>query len=701
MAVDQSISDARLNDEALSELGLTEQPFVENKKLSRFSDTTSQKIRASLEQKLRFGQSLHLLTGDPGVGKSVFLSQLFKHCKNNLKPFVAKGDDSFSSLAFLAAVQHQVAGEAGEHDSVHDYVDALAPHFEKLADDKLGVVLAIDDAHDAPVEEVAELINLMPAFSGDDEPTARLLLVGEPALAEELNELAEEFDESAFDPTHTSLLPLDETRIPDYLSSRLKQAGFTDAFPFTDKAISKIHRESGGLPGRINASAATYLNRVYSAAPAEAAGAGLLSTLGWPLVALGAAAVGLIAWGLSMFFVDNEPDALVQIDNTPVITTESNDATVVAASNNLNASDTASDTTGANLNSPLIDESALPTAEDTSDNTTASSLVVDGTDASASLPVTDNLLKPEDQLPATAPNTTESVAATVAESVADTTAEVQETVTEIVPAPTDSVADVASSAADAVQQEAGAAADAGSELLNTVNETVAQRAEQISADAESTANAVAVNTSEQTEQLAQSIGQQVPIQALPESVEVIVPGAVSTTAQDTAVTGTDALLQNDNDAAATDNLNNNGGVAVPVQPAVTDSNGVALAIDNVDAQPAITQPAIVQPAIERAVENERWVLFQDAGKFTVQLATSRERDYIIDLAQSLPALDPIAIYPFLTTNSKNPVFGLLSGLYNTREEAVAAVESMPGAAKQFGVWIRPIGDLQSDIKAKK
>ena len=63
--------------------------------------------------------------------------------------------------------------------------------------------------------------------------------------------------------------------------------------------------------------------------------------------------------------------------------------------------------------------------------------------------------------------------------------------------------------------------------------------------------------------------------------------------------------------------------------------------------------------------------------------------------------DPVAIYPFLTTDSQNPVFGLLSGLYETRSEAIAAVESMSEEAKKFGVWIRPVGDLQDDIKRRQ
>lgn len=684
MAVDQSISEARLNDETLSELGLTEQPFVENKKLARFSDASTQKLRASLEQKLRFGQSVHLLTGESGVGKTVFLSQLFKHCKNNIKPFVAKGDDNFSSLAFLAAIQYQLAGEAEEYDSVHDYVVDLAPQFESLADEKLSVVLAIDDAHNAPIEEVVELISLMSNFVNDsDEATARLILVGEPDLAEELNDIQEQLDEASFESTVTPLEPLDESRIPDYLSSRLKQAGFTDAFPFTEKSVTKIQRESSGLPEQINIAAANYLNKVYTTAPAKVGDKGFLAALGWPVVALGAAAVGLIAWGLSMFFTGGTPDPVVNIDN-PAVITETSDSTIVASGFDSDAGN----------NDALVIESdpmAVSATQATSTTDDSDTLVVNSVDPQPA--VADDLLKPEDQLAgdvADAANALDAATENVTESIAEVATETSETVTQIVEAPeqtAEAAADTASTTVADAQDTVSTAVDnvteEGSELLETVNDTVAQRAEQITAEAETIGITVEEDAIDTSEQVAQTIGQGT-AQALPESVEVVVPAAVSTVAENTGAT--EALP--DTDAAA---VSDNDGVDVPVQPVLPDSNGQTVNTDAIDAT----------PAIQRAIENERWVLFQDAGKFTVQLATSRERAYIIGLAQSLPASDPVAIYPFLTTNSKNPVFGLLSGLYDTREEAVVAVENMPLAAKQFGVWIRPIGDLQGDIKAQQ
>ncbi len=703
MATDQSISEARLTDETLAELGLKEQPFLENKKFGRFSDSTTQKTRAVLEQNLRFGGPVHLFVGDKGVGKSVFLSQLLKHCKNNIKPFVAKGDENFESVAFLAAVLNQLSPEEHDAESINDYVDALAPLFENSTDDTMGIVLAIDDAHLAPIEEIAELINLMPAFVADnDDQTARLLLTGDASLQSELDALADEFDEGVYEPTTTTLMPLDETRISDYLSSRLKQAGHADAFPFTDKAIGKIYRESEGLPVGINASAANYLNKVYTPAPAKVGGTGFLSALGWPLVALGTAAVGLIAWGLSMFFVGDKPDSVVSVDSSAVVAPENTDSPIIVgdAENTETNSVTTGDTlvVGETTNLPTVEtqqpdnqaENSLATASDNLVNESATAV------ATAQNDLTQPVTQTSDQLVTVVQEATNNAT----DTLQDSTSGAVETVTQVVEGTGDQATGLVRETVSAGQDTVST----GSDILQTVTETVTNRTEQISAEPatilpEPVSPTIAQNTQNTLENSAIStqISNQGTAQAIPESVEVIVSGAAAT------VTQTDnTLLGGDTDAASV-NTNDNGGIAVPiqqpvepqvqqqVQPQLTDSNGVALNVNEPDAQ----------QAIERAVENERWVLFQEAGKFTVQLATSRERGYIIDLAQSLPAEDPVAIYPFLTTNSKNPVFGLLSGLYNTREEAVAAVDSMDPAAKQFGVWIRPIGDLQSAIKARR
>jgi DamX protein len=55
------------------------------------------------------------------------------------------------------------------------------------------------------------------------------------------------------------LAPLLEEEVPLYLHQRLSAVGFKEDLPFTEKEISKIYRQSSGLPALINQSAHTYL----------------------------------------------------------------------------------------------------------------------------------------------------------------------------------------------------------------------------------------------------------------------------------------------------------------------------------------------------------------------------------------------------------------------------------------------------------
>gem|GEM_PF-5283209 len=92
---------------------------------------TLQKTRAALEQHVRFGDSLHLLIGEEKAGKTVLLQQLLKHCKNNIKPFVAKGAESFRAEAFLYAVLNDLNKDASA-ESIDEYIEILGPIFEQI-----------------------------------------------------------------------------------------------------------------------------------------------------------------------------------------------------------------------------------------------------------------------------------------------------------------------------------------------------------------------------------------------------------------------------------------------------------------------------------------------------------------------------------------------------------------------------------------
>ena len=652
MAVQDAQAEAKLLDQALTELGLTEQPFLENKNRQRFEDAGTQKSRAALEQQVRFGDSLHLLIGDPNSGKTVLLQQLLKHCKNSIKPFVAKGSPEFRANAFLYAVLHDLTKEAEPQapESITEYVDMLAPIFEQITEDQLAALMIIDDAHLAPIEEIAELVDILQHFENQDGKTARLLLTGTPGLRQSIASFEQQFQDLELNYSTNTMQPLDEARTREYLTSKLHQAGFADSFPFTDKAISKIQQESGGLPGNINHSAARYLNGVYRG---EAAGvvteqkAGFLTSLEWPVLAVGAAALGAIGLGLSMFFGNKSETDIIpvastdQIEQPVVAPTSVNDSTQIIVQNDSQA-EVGQETVVSNVATVGTETNTTGTLV-TPTESVADSAIDLVNDAATTI------IKPLD-------NVVESTVAASEEIVAATDDD-----TRLVLPTTDITETVQSGTDDLTSTTETITVP---QLATVEDNAVEKSISTLSGAVSDTSDSVAVEIGQLSDNVQ---GQSV------ELGEAIDDVAVATGA------GVSVLVEGDTDAAAI----------------ATEDNSIAL--------PQAAEPAegVVVDEPNRAIENERWVLFQSPTKFTVQLATSRERGYIINLAQTMEVQDPVAIYPFLTTNSNNPVFGLLSGLYDTRAEAIAAVENMSDNTKQFGVWIRPVSDLQDDIKRRQ
>jgi general secretion pathway protein A len=111
------------------------------------------------------------------------------------------------------------------------------------------VVLIIDEAQNLSTEAL-EQVRLLTNLETDTQKLLQIILIGQPELREmlmrpELRQLAQRIT------ARYHLRPLDEAGTAAYLRHRLNTAG-ASRFPFSQDAVRRLHRRSGGVPRLIN-----------------------------------------------------------------------------------------------------------------------------------------------------------------------------------------------------------------------------------------------------------------------------------------------------------------------------------------------------------------------------------------------------------------------------------------------------------------
>jgi general secretion pathway protein A len=111
------------------------------------------------------------------------------------------------------------------------------------------VVLIIDEAQNLSTEAL-EQVRLLTNLETETQKLLQIILIGQPELREtlarpELRQLAQRIT------ARYHLRPLDEAATAAYLRHRLNTAG-AKRFPFSQDAVRRLHRRSGGVPRLIN-----------------------------------------------------------------------------------------------------------------------------------------------------------------------------------------------------------------------------------------------------------------------------------------------------------------------------------------------------------------------------------------------------------------------------------------------------------------
>lgn len=136
----------------------------------------------------------------------------------------------------------------------------------------------------------------------------------------------------------------------------------------------------------------------------------------------------------------------------------------------------------------------------------------------------------------------------------------------------------------------------------------------------------------------------------------------------------------------------------------TSKNSVASVITTEEFTKAVIVPASLNPIQKKATEypaleldkNDGLWVEPDKDSFTIQLGSSSDKKQLLDQARALPQRnnEPVFIYPYKTTRSGKTVYGLSLGEFDSLELAFQASQKLAPEVRKFGVWVRPLAELQ-------
>jgi general secretion pathway protein A len=189
------------------------------------------------------------LTGEVGTGKTTLCRCLLEQ----LPPHVDVAlilNPRLTSSELLAAVCDELGiARPANAESVKDLVDALYRYLLDAHARGRRTVVVVDEAQNLAAD-VLEQIRLLTNLETTTDKLLQIILIGQPELTrmlerDDLRQLAQRITARY----HLEPFAPDETRA--YVRHRLRVAGRTRGL-FTERAIRRIHRESGGVPRLVN-----------------------------------------------------------------------------------------------------------------------------------------------------------------------------------------------------------------------------------------------------------------------------------------------------------------------------------------------------------------------------------------------------------------------------------------------------------------
>jgi len=229
--------------------GLAEQPFgVTPDPRFLYLGASHREALASLFYGIKMGRGILSLIAQPGMGKTSLLFRFLEHLRRS-----ARTAFLFQTQCDSVGLLRYILSDLGLDANGQDFV-AMHEQLNELLLREAGagrrVVLVIDEAQNLD-NRVLETARLLSDFETPREKLLQIILVGQPQLAEklqqpELAQLRQRIDVVGH------LEPFHDLDVLHYIEHRLRVAGYNGRCLFRPAAVDKIAQCSGGIPRNIN-----------------------------------------------------------------------------------------------------------------------------------------------------------------------------------------------------------------------------------------------------------------------------------------------------------------------------------------------------------------------------------------------------------------------------------------------------------------
>ena len=187
-----------------------------------------------------------LLTGDVGCGKTTLSRALIQHLSQKENHVGLITNPMLEPIEFMREILYQFGLDPASH-SKHDLLNTLGEMMMRDFRENRTTILVIDEAQllsPTNFEEVRLLLN----YQFNDRFLLNLLLIGQPELRGIIKRI-EQLDSRIAIRYHLGPLAFDE--MVQYINFRLARAGAKREI-FTRDAFEEIHRQTKGVPRRVN-----------------------------------------------------------------------------------------------------------------------------------------------------------------------------------------------------------------------------------------------------------------------------------------------------------------------------------------------------------------------------------------------------------------------------------------------------------------